>query len=270
MKSRSWIVTVLILGVLALPWTGCRQSIDKTSSVADTLLVTVLRLGGDVSFRRGATGAWQKLTTNLTLHAGDRLKAGRGAWAILRLPGGGVAQISGHSEMAVEEILPAATNKAGVAGTTLRLLKGIGLFRATNRSLRVKTPNAVTGVIGTVFGLEYVESDPKENGQARTRLVVKESKVWIAGSPDEALKGTTAPPAGEKVGKVMEGHGCCVIGTSAPLPPRPVNVVVPAIEDRLTAELCAFENHCLRLIDGKHVDGVTEKTLEGKLKLEGK
>ena len=59
-------------------------------------------------------------------------------------------------------------------------------------------------------------------------------------------------------------------GASSPLPPTPVNVVVPSPGDWLTVELCAFENHCLRYVDGKRIDGVTEKTLVDDRQLEGK
>lgn len=258
-RAKAW---GLLLGILVLSCSACgTRTPTGEGPKTEGPVLTVLRFKGDVNLRKGPEGSWTRLSEASRLLAGDEIRSGKASWASFRLPGGGVAQISAESEMSVKALLPAEKNEAGILGCTLELLQGIGLFQANGKSLRVVTRNAVTGVIGTMFGLE---TDEKQ-----TRLVVKKHKVSIASATTPQNASSTAPPKGPAVRTVPEAHESRVIGTNEPSEPEAVNLIMPGPDDRLAQELLAFEGYVNTAIRGMTQEGVTEKSLDRSIDVKG-
>ena len=125
----------------------------------------------------------------LKLTLGDQLKTGKKAMVRLRFKDFATVLLGEESLYVVTA--QKKTEDKGIIETSTELLKGIGLVKVKKDragSFKVKTPYAITGVLGTSFGLEvFGEDGEHEDGEHEdehsfgTNLAVLDGKVSFAG-----------------------------------------------------------------------------------------
>lgn len=145
----------VILGVLLLVAFGVGGGFGGRALGAST---TVTILSGDIQIRHGAGGSFMSATDGEILAAGDTIRTGDGARAVLTYFEGSTVSIEPNSELAIE----AASSQAD--GSTIVVMRQafgrtwhvVTKLITGNSKYEVKTPSSTASVRGTAF---QVDSD---------------------------------------------------------------------------------------------------------------
>ena len=206
-RWASWILAQFILISLA-----------GSVALAQNTVGTITDLAGSAHVERG--GATQPVTNGMAVELKDKFTTDPGAHLTITLNDNSKLDLAEQSTLVIDEQLLGAggpqTTRVSLLGGHLESLVSKAL-RGTAPSFEVKTPNAIAGVRGTKFSVDYRESSPVCGAAPTSDVAVAQGAVMVANS--------ATPAAGIEV---EGGYETIVCAMRPPLPPGPLGVAGPA------------------------------------------
>src|SRR5215469_18193928 len=193
-------------------------NIAGSAARAQNTVGTVSELTGTAHVERG--GSTQAVTSGMQVELKDKFTTDAGSHLTITLSDNSKLDLAEQSSLVIDEQAIGATGpqttKVSLLGGHLESLVTKAL-RGTAPSFEVKTPNAIAGVRGTKFGVNFSNYSPVCGDTPSTGVSVGEGAVEVANS--------SAP----NVGITIEGgYETVVCGGKPPLPPGPIGVAGPA------------------------------------------
>ncbi len=184
--GASTVLVFLVLAVmLARPGSGNHAGV-QVEAVNPQPVAELAALEGTIAVLPAGSSLWQDAAPGDLLYHGDRARTGPGAWALLRLAGGGSMTLGPDCEVAFDSLMRLRLFIGRIWAKVKPALPGAAGFE-------VETPSAVVGVRGTHFSV-FVDAE------ITTVVSVAEGIVEVLG----ARKAVMVP--GGYATRVRRGH----------------------------------------------------------------
>jgi len=250
------VVAVIVLGFVLALALGSAGLLGGGRALGSSTTITVI--GGDVSVRHGTSGAFVTAVDGEVLNAGDAVRTGTDARAVLTYFEGSTVTIEPNTELSIEE--------AGASNGSTRVSMKQDFGRTwhvvthlvtTNSKYEVRTPASTASVRGTAFA---VDSD----GTNTTITTTEGTVVDQVPDPQNAGRTVDVPvPAGQQH---SQGRGQGAGPTQqTPEPDRKVTITLSE-QNTIVIDTLGRANGIDK--DGKKVlqtPGATLEVIDGRL-----
>jgi hypothetical protein len=194
-QFRLWLL--LLLALLLLPFCF-------TCNAGTTAGANLLNIEGEVLVKKAGTSDWVTAKVDMELKAGDAIKAGNAANAVVTFFDGSTIELKSDTQVEIRELVQGKT-------TSIRLQQVIGESISRVKKLidpasryEIETPAAIIGVRGTIMSVTVAKNGTTIVGNEEGLISVtsqgkevlipegKHSTINPGETPSEPLEGTTA------------------------------------------------------------------------------
>src|SRR5512135_2249115 len=134
---------LMVAALVAVPWRPALADYDEAGPAVGLGIARVSYLEGDVLFNSPDTDEWGAVTPNFTLQDGDKLWAGDGSKAEVKMRGGGIAWLNYESGLDITRLQQGPDGDVYQVGLTAgEATFMVRNFRVLNSVFQVDTPAA--------------------------------------------------------------------------------------------------------------------------------